>query len=54
MRAPFFKKGEGMLWIHGFEVMCYILAAMLLVDMIRKRNRAEGGLFTTPATRFTS
>lgn len=49
MRAPFFKKGEGMLWIHGFEVMCYILAAMLLVDMIRKRDRDEGGLFLSAA-----
>ena len=42
-------KGGSMMWIHGFEVMCYIIAAMLIFDMIRKRDREEGGLFLSAA-----
>lgn len=38
-----------MVWIHGFEIMCYIIAAMLISDMIRKRDREEGGLFLSAA-----
>ena len=38
-----------MVWTHGFEVMCYIIAAMLIFDMIRKKDREEGGLFLSAA-----
>ena len=38
-----------MVWIHGFEIMCYIIAAMLIFDVARKRDREEGGLFLSAA-----
>ena len=38
-----------MVWIHGFEIMCYIITAMLIFDIARKRDREEGGLFLSAA-----
>lgn len=49
MGSSLLLKGGSMMWIHGFEVMCYIIAAMLIFDMIRKRDREEGGLFLSAA-----
>lgn len=38
-----------MVWIHGFEIMCYIITAMLIFDMVSKRDGEEGGLFLAAA-----
>lgn len=38
-----------MVWIHGFEIMCYIITAMLIFNIARKRDREEGGLFLAAA-----
>ena len=38
-----------MVWIHGFEILCYVLTALLAADMIGKKNREEGGLFLSAA-----
>ena len=36
-------------WINAFELLCYAITAMLLWDVIRKRNREELWLFISAA-----
>ncbi len=36
-------------WINGFEIMCYVLNAMFLADIIRRKNWREFWLFLSAA-----
>ena len=36
-------------WINGFEIMCYVLTAMFLADIIRRINWREFWLFLSAA-----
>lgn len=38
-----------MVWIHSFEIICYLLTAVLIFDMVRKKDREEGHLFLSAA-----
>ena len=36
-------------WINAFEIMCYIITAIFLADVIRRKDRAELWLFISAA-----
>ncbi|MBQ9827625.1 MAG: hypothetical protein IJM62_02975 [Lachnospiraceae bacterium] len=36
-------------WLNGFELLCYILSAALIADIIRKKNMTEAKLFVSGA-----
>lgn len=36
-------------WINGFELMCYLLSAALITDIVRKHDLFEGKLFASGA-----
>ncbi len=36
-------------WINAFEILCYVITAILLADILRKKRRAELRLFLSAA-----
>lgn len=41
------REYEGMNWINGFEILCYIITAVLFADIIRKKDQDEFMLFVS-------
>ena len=36
-------------WINGFELLCYAITVLFLIDVIRKKSRNEFWLFVSAA-----